>query len=161
MHALIKLKICIQSLLSQTAPSVSFLVSQKEFYGWRQVSKKLIATLAPAQAEIEAGLWLRLTKNHLSLFSSLVLASIISKVKFCMFVDIPGATCLSFLVRYTKWTFAVPLLQPCIILAFSEEKNLPVQRTCHLETPAAQTQQGSALVVFYGMIFSDILRYQY
>ena len=29
----------------------------------KQVSMKLIATLAPAQAEIEAGLWLRLTKN--------------------------------------------------------------------------------------------------
>jgi hypothetical protein len=49
---------------------VSFLVSQKEFYGWRQknkqkqVSMKLIATLAPAQAEIEAGLWLRLTNAH-------------------------------------------------------------------------------------------------
>jgi adenosylmethionine-8-amino-7-oxononanoate aminotransferase len=27
----------------------------------KQVSMKLIATLAPAQAEIEAGLWLRLT----------------------------------------------------------------------------------------------------
>jgi hypothetical protein len=50
---------------------VSFLVSQK-IYGWRQtttkqVSMKLIATLAPAQAEIEAGLWLRLT-NMLSHF---------------------------------------------------------------------------------------------
>jgi hypothetical protein len=29
----------------------------------KQVSMKLIATLAPAQAEIEAGLWLRLTNN--------------------------------------------------------------------------------------------------
>jgi hypothetical protein len=53
--------------VSQTAPSVSFLVSQKDCYGWRQtkqVSMKLIATLAPAQAEIEAGLWLRLTKKN-------------------------------------------------------------------------------------------------
>jgi hypothetical protein len=31
----------------------------------KQVSMKLIATLAPAQAEIEAGLWLRLTNNFL------------------------------------------------------------------------------------------------
>jgi hypothetical protein len=55
------LNFLFSSLLSQTAPSVSFWVSQKEFYGWRnknktkQVSMKLIATLAPAQAEIEAG----------------------------------------------------------------------------------------------------------
>jgi hypothetical protein len=46
------------SLLSQTAPYVSFLVSQEEFYSWRQkkrVSMKIIASLAPARAEIEAG----------------------------------------------------------------------------------------------------------
>jgi hypothetical protein len=47
------------SLLSQTGPSVSFLVSQEKCYGWKtkkrkkkKVSKKLIASLAPAQAEI-------------------------------------------------------------------------------------------------------------
>jgi uncharacterized protein involved in response to NO len=61
LHSILKLAVLhflFSSLLSQTAPSVSFLVSQKEFYGWRQkkqVSMKLIATLAPAQAEIDAG----------------------------------------------------------------------------------------------------------
>jgi hypothetical protein len=33
------LNFLFSSLLSQTAPSVSFLVSQKEFYGWRQTKR--------------------------------------------------------------------------------------------------------------------------
>ena len=62
LHPVLKLAVLFSSLLSHTAPSVSFLVSQEEFYGWRnnkkgkqKVSMKLIASLAPAQAEIEAG----------------------------------------------------------------------------------------------------------
>jgi hypothetical protein len=37
------------------------MVGDKKTKTKKQVSMKLIATLAPAQDEIEAGLWLRLT----------------------------------------------------------------------------------------------------